>query len=116
MAFDERLADRVRAVLGERDVTERRMFGGLAFLLRGHMCVGIIGHDLMVRVGPDQFDSALAEKHSRPMDFTGRPAKGMVYVAPAGLRTERALRHWVDRARQFVETLPKKSVKPAGRR
>src|SRR5258708_26569304 len=74
MAFDERLADRVRAVLRDTDVTERRMFGGLAFLLRGHMCVGIIGHDLMVPVGADQLERAVAEKHARPMDFTRRPA------------------------------------------
>src|SRR5882672_2735131 len=112
MAFDERLADRVRAVLGETDITERRMFGGLAFLLRGHMCVGIIGHDLMVRVGPDQLDSALAEKHARPMDFTGRPAKGMVYVAPAGLRTERSLEGWIDRGVRFTRSLAE-NARPA---
>jgi TfoX/Sxy family transcriptional regulator of competence genes len=116
MPFDEQLAMRIRNVLAERaDVTERRMFGGLAFLLRGHMCVGIVGNDLMVRVGADQLGSALAEKHARPMDFTGRPSRGMVYVAPAGLRTERALRHWVERARQFVESLPKKNMKPRRR-
>ncbi len=89
MAFDEKLADRVRSILRERnDVVERKMFGGLAFLIRGNMCCGIVGTDLMVRVGADQHESALAEAHARPMDFTGRPSKGMVYVGAEGLRRE----------------------------
>jgi TfoX/Sxy family transcriptional regulator of competence genes len=114
MPFDEHLADRIRAVLRDRtDVTERKMFGGLAFLIRDHMTVGIVGRDLMVRVGAAQFETALAQPHARPMDFTGRPSKGMVYVSPAGLRTERSLSRWIDRARQFVDTLSDKSVKNA---
>ena len=117
MPFDEQLAERVRAVLGNRtEFTERRMFGGIAFLLRGHMCVGIVGRDLMVRVGAGQHEKALAEKHARPMDFTGRPSRGMVYVSLAGLHTEHSLRRWIDRAREFVETLPDKPVKSTRRR
>ena len=99
MAYDEDLADRVRAVLPENEpLTERRMFGGLAFMLGGHMFCGIVNDDLMVRLGPDAADRALDQPHVRPMDFTGRPMKAMVYVGPAGLHGP-ALRHWVDAAR-----------------
>ncbi|HUP63243.1 MAG TPA: TfoX/Sxy family protein [Thermoanaerobaculia bacterium] len=109
MAFDEKLADRIRALVQDRpDVAERKMFGGLAFLLRGHMCCGIVGSDLMVRVGPGDYESALAESHVRPMDFTGRPLKGMVYVAPSGIRAASSLRRWIERGIRFSQTLPAK--------
>jgi TfoX/Sxy family transcriptional regulator of competence genes len=113
MAFDEQLADRIRALTRDRpDIAERKMFGGLAFLVRGHMCCGIVGSDLMVRVGPDAFEDALANAHVRPMDFTGRPSKGMVYVAPAGMRTASALRKWIERGLRFAETLPARTAAP----
>ena len=113
MAFDEELADRIRALVHDRpDIAERKMFGGLAFLLRGHMCFGIVGSDLMVRVGADGYQGALAKTHVRPMDFTGRPLKGMVYVAPAGVRTKSALRSWIERGIVFSETMPVKIVSP----
>jgi len=87
VAYDEDLADRVRAVLppGEA-VTERQMFGGLAFMLGGHMFCGVVKGTLMARLGPEAADRALELPHVRPMDFTGRPMKGMVFVDPAGLR------------------------------
>jgi len=107
--FDEALAVRIREVLRDRtDVTERKMFGGLAFLVRGHMCCGIVGNDLMARVGPDDFERALAEPHARVMDFTGRPSRGMVYVGSAGVGTKQALRGWIARCLRFTETLPDK--------
>lgn len=107
MSYDEKLADRVREALGPRDdVVEKKMFGGLCFMVNGAMCCGLTPTDLMVRVGPDQYDEALAEPHARPMDFTGRPLKGMIYVAPAGLRTEKALAKWVARGVSFVAALP----------
>ena len=110
MAYDEALASRIRELLrGRRDVTERKMFGGLAFLLAGHMSSGIVGRDLMVRVGPQDYESALSERHVRPMDFTGRPLRGMVYVAPPGLRTKGALQAWIDRAVRFTRSLPNKT-------
>lgn len=113
MAYDEKLAERVRAALGDQpELIERKMFGGLAFLLGGHMCCGIVGEDLMVRVGRDGFEQALSKPQARPMDFTGRPLKGMVYVAPAGLRTARSLRTWVERGTTFVATLPPKKPRP----
>jgi TfoX/Sxy family transcriptional regulator of competence genes len=109
MAYDETLAQRIRKVLtGHTRIEERKMFGGLAFLAGGHMCCGIVGSDLMVRVGPEHFEEALAAKFARPMDFTGRPSKGMVYVAPEGVRTEKALRDWIARGLRFAETLPPK--------
>lgn len=112
MAFDEKLADRVRAVLAKRrGIAERRMFGGIAFLVRGHMACGVTGRDLMVRVGPDAYDDALARPHARPMDFTGRPMRGLVYVAPAGVRSAPALRAWVDRGVAFTRSLPEKAAR-----
>ncbi len=108
MAYDEKLADRVRDVLDEEDgVTERKMFGGLAFMIRGHMACGIVGNDLMLRLGAESADKALERPNVRPMDFTGRPMTGMVYVGPGGLRGA-ALRRWVGTSVAFVETLPPK--------
>jgi TfoX/Sxy family transcriptional regulator of competence genes len=109
MAYDENLARRIREVLRDRaDVAEKKMFGGLAFLASGHMCCGIVDRDLMVRVGPEQYERALESKDARPMDFTGRPMKGMVYVAAAGIPTRKALQSWITRALRFVDTLPPK--------
>src|SRR5260370_4539407 len=103
MSFDEKLAERVRKALGKRDdVVEKKMFGGLCFMVNGAMCCGLTKSDFMVRVGPAQYDDALTEPHARPMDFTGRPLKGMVYVAPAGVGTEGALTRWVRRGLAFV--------------
>ncbi len=108
MAFDEHLADRVRdALAGEDGVTERKMFGGLAFMVDGHMACDIVGDDLMLRLGAEGAEDALERDHVRPMDFTGRPMTGMVYVAPAGLRGA-ALRPWVGRAVAFARSLPPK--------
>jgi hypothetical protein len=110
MAFDERLADRVReALCRRRGLTEKKMFGGIAFLAGGHMFCGVIGEDLMVRVGPKAWGEALARRHVRLMDFTGRPLTGYVYVGPAGTRTAASLRSWVDRGLAFVRTLPRKA-------
>src|SRR5688572_16075242 len=109
--FDEDLAARIRVHLRRRrDVGERKMFGGIAFMIGDHMCIGIIGSDLMVRVGPDAFEQALALPYARPMDFTGRPSRGMVYVAPPGLRTAKSLGAWIDRGLDFVKSLPEKKT------
>ena len=108
MAYDENLADRVRAVLPATEpVSERRMFGGLTFMLGGHMFCGIVKDDLMVRLGPEAADRALDQAHVRPMDFTGRPMKGMVFVEPDGLSGP-ALRRWVDAAAEYARSLPPK--------
>jgi TfoX/Sxy family transcriptional regulator of competence genes len=122
MSYDEALADRIRRSLGPRpDVTEKKMFGGLAFLLGGKMFCGIVKGELMVRVGPERYAAALAQPHVRPMDFTGRPMEGYVYVAASGAKTEKGIRRWVEHGVAFVTTLEggatKKRRKPrAGKR
>jgi TfoX/Sxy family transcriptional regulator of competence genes len=110
MAYDEMLADRIRDILiADPGLSERKMFGGLAFMLDGHMACGVIGDDLMVRLGPDLADAALRKPHVRPMDFTGRPIASMVYVAPEGVRG-RALRTWVEKAAAHARSLPPKTA------
>ena len=115
MAFDSGLAQRVREVLGERrGVTEKAMFGGLAFLIDGKMFVGIQDSVLMARVGPERHEDALGLAHVRQMDFTGRPMKGYVYVDPPALREDKDLKGWVQWCADYVAALPAKKSK-AGR-
>ncbi|HEX2239884.1 MAG TPA: TfoX/Sxy family protein [Actinomycetota bacterium] len=112
MAYDEKLGDRLREIVAESgDFTERKMFGGLAFMVKGHMCCGVIKEDMVVRVDPERSEQLLKDKSARPMDFSGKPMKGFLYIAPAGLRTEKQLRRWVDEGLSFVATLPPKSKK-----
>jgi TfoX/Sxy family transcriptional regulator of competence genes len=109
MPFDETLAERLRPLLrGKYSVRERKMFGGLAFMVNGYMCCGIVGRDLVVRTGPDGFEQALCQPHARPMDFTGRPMKGFVYVDPAGYRSDRNLKKWTRCGLDFVLGQPPK--------
>lgn len=109
MAFDEKLAGRVRGILAERlETEEKKMFGGLAFLVRGSMCCGISDSLLMARIGRDAYEPALSEEHVLPMDFTGRPLKGFVYVEAEGVESDSALESWVERCLSFVQTLPPK--------
>jgi hypothetical protein len=112
MVFDEELAARTRAALGDvRGVTEIRMFGGLCFTVHANMAVGVTGDDLMVRLAPDEGDAALAQPGARPMDFTGKPMKGFVFVSADDLKTERMLQGWVDRGVAFASSLPPKKPK-----
>jgi TfoX/Sxy family transcriptional regulator of competence genes len=109
MAYDEELAHRTRELLAdEGGLTEKAMFGGLAFLLYGNMSVGLSGEELMVRVGSDAADDALSRPHARIFDMGGRPMKGWILVAPAGIKTKRQLHSWVRRGVQFARTLPPK--------
>lgn len=109
MAYDEKLAKRVRDYLqGRHGTSEKRMFGGLSFIVDGNMCVGILGDRLMVRVGADGYDHALAEPQVKPMDFTGRPLRGFVYVDPEGFKTEDSLMKWIDRGLQVASSLKSK--------
>ena len=109
MSYDEKMAERIRGVLsGRGDVVEKKMFGGLCFMVNGGMCCGLTRTAFMVRVGPDHYAEALAQPHARPMDFTGRPLAGMVYIDPAGFRTNAALAKWVQRGVAFVSALPGK--------
>lgn len=108
MAYDEGLAARVRALLADRtDVSERKMFGGLTFMVGGNMCCGVNGDELIVRLDPDREDEALARRHARPMDLTGRPMRGFITVQPAGLKGDR-LNRWVQEAVARAESLPPK--------
>ena len=109
MAYNETLAQRIRSVMPSTDAVEKKMFGGLAFMVNGNMCCGIVKDTLMARVGPEQHERLLSLPHVRPMDFTGRPSKGMIYVDPPGIATDEDLRTWVNRCLAFVETLPVKS-------
>ncbi len=116
MSYDESIAGRVRSALaGRDDVTEKKMFGGLAFLVSGHMCCGVLGADLVVRIGPASYPAALKEPHVREMDFTGRALKGLVYVGSHGISSEKSLRRWVDRGLEFVASLPRKRSGPGAR-
>ena len=110
MAYDQHLAARIRTILGgQPGVVERPMFGGLTFMVDGNMGCGVIGDDLMVRVGPDAFDDAVSRPHARVMDFTGKPSRGAVYVAPAGVATDGALAEWVGRGAAYAGSLPRKA-------
>lgn len=109
MPYDEKLAERVRAVFqSESGCTEKKMFGGICFMVGGNMAVGVTGTDLMVRPGPINFEAALELPHARPMDFTGRPMKGFVFVEADGLTTDTGLAAWVERGAAFARSLPTK--------
>ena len=117
MAYDEQLADRVRAALrGRAGITERRMMGGLTFLCDGRMCGGVLGRDLVVRVGRDEMAAMLRRPHVRPMDFTGRPLAGFVYVAPEGLRRDIDLLAWLDRGLAVAAAAPARRRRKRARR
>jgi TfoX/Sxy family transcriptional regulator of competence genes len=109
LAFDEGLAQRIRDHLDDRrGVTERKMFGGAAFMIGGNMCCGVVGDELMVRVGPDAYDEALRRPHAREMDFTGKPMRGMLYVGTKGIDTDKDLATWIERGAAFASSLPGK--------
>lgn len=112
MAYDLHLADRIRTVLGQTgDFSERKMFGGLCFLVNGNMCCGIVKSSLMLRLTPETATAALREPHTRPMDFTGKPMKSMIYVDAAGIDSDTSLEGWIRSAERVARTLPAKSEK-----
>jgi TfoX/Sxy family transcriptional regulator of competence genes len=109
MAYDEVLAGRVREHLaGHPAVTEKKMFGGIAFMVGGNMAVGVTRDELMVRVGPDAHDQALSQPHVRVMDMGNRPMRGMVNVAPAGVEDDADLARWVNAGADVAAALPPK--------
>jgi hypothetical protein len=126
MAHDEGLAERIREIMyvvpssdghsaeprkggaTSHFVTEKKMFGGLCFMVSGNMCCGIVGEILMARVGPGQYFQCLELPHAREMDFTGKPLKGMLYVDPEGVAEDEDLQAWIDRCMAFMKTLPPK--------
>lgn len=109
MAYDEGLAERLHDHFKNRlDVNVKKMFGGLCFMVADHMCCGIVNDTLMARVGPENYESCLKKKHVSEMDFTGRPLRGFVYVAPEGFEDDEDLRYWLDLCESFINTLPPK--------
>ena len=109
MAFDEGLAHRIRQILEEEPgLTEKKMFGGVGYMIHGNMACGVHGDGLIVRVGPDQYHEALTVPHTREFDMTGRPTKGWVVVDPAGYESDDALRDWVQQGVEFALSLPAK--------
>ena len=109
MAYDEGVAQRIREFFENRiDVVEKKMFGGLAFMVSGHMCCGVEGNRLMARVGPGQYEMALERPFAREMDFTKKPLRGFVYVDPEGFEEDQDLESWVELCLKFVTTLPPK--------
>ncbi len=109
MAYDEKLAARIEQHLATHDgITQRKMFGGICYMLQGNMAVGIVGSELMLRLGESGVAAALKQPHTRPMDFTGRVMKNMLYVQPEALATDKQLARWLERGLDFAATLPRK--------
>ena len=109
MAFSEELAERIRRQLARRKgIEEKKMFGGIGFLLNGNLLMGVWKESLVVRLGPDEGDEALKEPHVKEFDITGRPMKGWVRVEPGGVEDDERLKEWIERAVKFVGTLPAK--------
>src|ERR1700735_1694175 len=109
MAFDENLAERIRQALArKKGITEKKMFGGIGFLLNGNMLVGVWKDSLIARLGPEEGDEALKEPHVKEVDITGRPMRNWVLVEPEGIEDDDQLADWIQRAVKFVGTLPAK--------
>jgi TfoX/Sxy family transcriptional regulator of competence genes len=102
MPYNDHLANRVREqLLSIRKVEEKKMMGGLTFMVNNKMCVGILNDDLMARIDPEVYDSVLEKRGCRPMDFTGKPMKGFVFVSPEGTRTKKDLEYWINLSLAF---------------
>lgn len=111
MAYDEFLADRIRLIIGGMPmVTERKMFGGLAFMVNGHMACGPVNQILMVRVGPDDYEAALTRPEAGELTFTNRPMRGMVEIDVESLEDDKLLEEWVQRGFDFAMSLPPKET------
>jgi TfoX/Sxy family transcriptional regulator of competence genes len=109
MAYDTALAERVRAMLQPyQGVAEKKMFGGLTFMINNHMCCGVEKTRLMVRVGPEKYEEVLQDADAVPMDFTGRALRGFIYVEPEGIASQESLRHWLALGIAYVQQLPPK--------
>ena len=109
MAFDLGLADRVRSIVERRgSFMERKMFGGVAFMVNSHMCCGVVKNDLVLRLSTERDAASLRQAHTRPMDFSGKPMKSMIYVDPQGTDSDQSLETWVESALSFVRSLTAK--------
>jgi TfoX/Sxy family transcriptional regulator of competence genes len=109
MAYDKQLAMQVRAALGgQESLTQREMFGGIGFMIAGNMACGVIADDLIIRVGPDDYDQALRQEGVKEFDMTGRPMRGWVLVTGTGMNTDAELSAWVQKGVTFARSLPAK--------
>jgi TfoX/Sxy family transcriptional regulator of competence genes len=116
MAYDEGLADRIRSQLGRQSgLSERKMFGGIGFMIGGNMVAGVSGDDLMLRIGPERHDEALSRPGARVFDMTGRPMKGWLLVSRSAVSTDDSLTSWLDDALDFARALPAKDGAARGR-
>ena len=113
MAYDAHLADRVRSILKDAgEFSEKKMFGGLAFMIIGHMCCGVLKTDLVLRLTPAEAAASLRQPHTRPMDFTGKPMKSMIYVSGIGTDSDQALAAWIESAVRLARSAPEKKSAP----
>lgn len=103
MAYDEKLGDRVREIIAEtqNNVEEKKMFGGLCFMVNDKMCLGVMKEKLMVRINPATYDEMMEEEGCHPMNFTGRSMKGIVLVDPNAIRTKKQLQYWINIALEY---------------
>ena len=109
MVYDEGLAQRIRDSLQDhQSLTEKKMFGGVAFFVNGNMCCGVVKEDLMVRVGKENYEKSLQQQHVRKMDFTGRPMRGLIYVGEEGIQEDEILEYWILKGVEYAESLPAK--------
>ena len=109
MAYDEALAQRIRAALPDvPGLTEKKMFGGIGFLVHGNMACGVNAENLLVRIRPDATDAALAQPAVHVFDMTGRPMKGWIIVLPEGLQSADDLKRWIEQGMEFAQSLPPK--------
>ncbi len=117
MAYDVHLADRIRSILNSSgEFSEKKMFGGLAFMVNGHMCCGVLKTDLVLRLTPEHAAAALLRPHTRPMDFTGKPMKSMIFVSAVGTDSNQALAAWVESAVRLARAArDKESGRRSGR-
>jgi TfoX/Sxy family transcriptional regulator of competence genes len=108
MAYNMKLAERIRSELNSVPVVEKKMFGGVSFLLNGNMTCGVHKDDLIVRVDPEKHSALLKKPHAKPFDLTGKPMKGWLIVEAAGVKTDKQLGMWVKEGLEFARTLPPK--------
>ena len=109
MAYDEGLAHRIREIVSDQPgLVEKKMFGGVGFMLQGNMACGVNKEDLIVRIGPEQYDAAVTRPNTKPFDITGRPMKGWVVVEPDGYESDEVLQEWVQQGVDFALSLPPK--------
>jgi hypothetical protein len=110
MAYDEGVAQRIREILGDDlpGLVEKKMFGGVGFIVQGNMACGVNQDELIVRVGPLRYEEALAHPHARPFDFTGKPMQGWIVVSPGGYESDRDFTRWVQHGVDFALSLPSK--------